>query len=80
MLKITIKFHPRFLLIKNLGDQTYGTGDEWPAGGIEAVPQDPLKGMAGWNIIGFYEYNTAVSGMKPHRLLLLSFLIFHRFF
>ena len=49
--------------MKNLVNQTYSTGDEWPASGILAVAQDAINGNAGWNLIGGYEYNAAVSGI-----------------
>jgi len=41
--------------MKNVGAQTYNTGDEWPADGIEFVPHDPINAEAGWNLIGGYE-------------------------
>ena len=49
--------------MKNLGDQTYSTGDEWPANGILAVSHDAINANTGWNLIGGYEYNAAVSGI-----------------
>jgi photosystem II stability/assembly factor-like uncharacterized protein len=49
--------------MKNLGNQTYSTGDEWPASGILAVQHDPINANIGWNLIGGYEYNAAVSGI-----------------
>jgi len=49
--------------MKNLGDQTYSTGDEWPVGGIVAVEHNPISCLQGWNMIGGYEYNAAVSGI-----------------
>jgi photosystem II stability/assembly factor-like uncharacterized protein len=49
--------------MKNLGDQTYSTGDEWPANGILVVSHDAISANAGWNLIGGYEYNAAVSGI-----------------
>ncbi|BDQ02176.1 choice-of-anchor J domain-containing protein [Ignavibacterium sp.] len=42
--------------MKHLGANTYNTGDEWPAGGINIVPHDPLTATAGWNLIGGYEF------------------------
>ncbi|BDQ02184.1 T9SS type A sorting domain-containing protein [Ignavibacterium sp.] len=42
--------------MKHLGANTYNTGDEWPAGGINIVPHDPLTAAAGWNLIGGYEF------------------------
>ena len=52
--------------MKNSGAQTYNTGDEWPAGGIEIVPHDPIAGVAGWNLIGGYENSAAVSGITTN--------------
>ena len=49
--------------MKNLGEQTYSTGDEWPANGILVVSNDAISANAGWNLIGGYEYNAAVSGI-----------------
>ena len=49
--------------MKNLSNQTYSTGDEWPASGILAVAHDAINGNTGWNLIGGYEYNAAVSGI-----------------
>ena len=41
--------------MKNNGVQTYNTGDEWPAGGIQIVPHTPIAGASGWNMVGGYE-------------------------
>ena len=41
--------------MKNLGANTYNTGDEWPADGIRIVRHDPINSSAGWNIFGAYE-------------------------
>ena len=41
--------------MKHSGARTYNTGDEWPAGGIQIVPHDPIPIKAGWNIISVYE-------------------------
>jgi hypothetical protein len=41
--------------MKNNGPQTYNTGDEWPAGGIQIIPHNPIPGALGWNLIGGYE-------------------------
>ena len=49
--------------MKHSGANTYSTGDEWPAEGINIVPHDPLSATAGWNLIGGYEYDAAVSGI-----------------
>jgi hypothetical protein len=49
--------------MKNSGAQTYNTGDEWPAGGIQIVPHDPINALAGWNLIGGYENIIQTSGL-----------------
>ena len=49
--------------MKHSGANTYSTGDEWPAGGINIVAHDPISANAGWNLIGGYEYDAAVSGI-----------------
>ena len=49
--------------MKHSGDRTYNTGDEWPAGGINIVPHNSINANTGWNLIGGYEYNAAVSGI-----------------
>jgi len=49
--------------MKNLGDQTYSTGDEWPASGIIITTHDTINCLEGWNMIGGYEYNVTVSGI-----------------
>ena len=41
--------------MKNNGVQTYNTGDEWPAGGIQTVAHDPISESMGWNMFGGYE-------------------------
>ena len=41
--------------------RTYNTGDEWPAGGIQIVPHNPLAGATGWNLIGGYELSVTSS-------------------
>ena len=30
--------------MKHSGNRTYNTGDEWPAGGIQIVPHNPIAG------------------------------------
>lgn len=49
--------------MKHSGANTYSTGDEWPASGINIVAHDPISANTGWNLIGGYEYNAAVSGI-----------------
>jgi len=41
--------------MKHLGNRVYNTGDEWPAAGIQRVPNFPIAARAGWNLIGGYE-------------------------
>jgi hypothetical protein len=45
------------------GNQTYNTGDEWPAGGIQIVANNPIPLREGWNMIGGYENSPLVSGL-----------------
>ena len=45
------------------GANTYNTGDEWPAGGIQIVAHDPIAITTGWNMIGGYENSALVSGL-----------------
>ncbi len=45
------------------GANTYNTGDEWPAGGIQIVAHDPIAITTGWNMIGGYENSPLVSGL-----------------
>ncbi len=49
--------------MKNVGAQTYNTGDEWPAGGINLVAHDPIPGTLGWNLFGGYEQSVATAGL-----------------
>ncbi len=49
--------------MKNVGAQTYNTGDEWPAGGINMVAHDPIPGLLGWNLIGGYDQSVATAGL-----------------
>ena len=41
--------------MKQVGNNIYNTGDEWPAGGIEFVNHDSMNVASGWNIFGGYE-------------------------
>ena len=41
--------------MKQVGDNVYNTGDEWPASGIEIVPHNHIDVSAGWNMFGGYE-------------------------
>ena len=49
--------------MKNLGTNTYNTGDEWPAGGIQIVPNAPITGATGWNLIGGYELSVLTANI-----------------
>ena len=49
--------------MKHSGARTYNTGDEWPAGGIQIVPHNPINVISGWNMFGGYETNVATSGL-----------------
>ena len=49
--------------MKNSAAQTYNTGDEWPAGGIQIVAHDPIVGVTGWNMIGGYENSATISAI-----------------
>ena len=52
--------------MKHTGVQTYNTGDEWPAGGIEIVPHDPIAAASGWNLFGGYENSVSTSGLTTN--------------
>lgn len=41
--------------MKNSANQTYNTGDEWPAAGIMTFAHYPIIVSKGWNLIGGYE-------------------------
>jgi len=47
--------------MKHLGIRTYNTGEEWPAAGIQTVPNAPIGAVSGWNLIGGYEDTIATS-------------------
>jgi hypothetical protein len=49
--------------MKHIGANTYSTGDEWPSSGINIVPHNPISAITGWNLIGGYEFDAAVSGI-----------------
>jgi hypothetical protein len=49
--------------MKNPTAQTYNTGDEWPAGGIEIVANDPISVNEGWNMVGGYENVVLISNL-----------------
>ncbi|QQS35337.1 MAG: T9SS type A sorting domain-containing protein [Ignavibacteriales bacterium] len=45
------------------GANTYNTGDEWPAGGIQIVTHDPIAISTGWNMIGAYDQLVPVGSL-----------------
>lgn len=49
--------------MKNLGPQTYNTGDEWPASGLYPAPPEWIPIRAGWNIIGVHECSVAAGDL-----------------
>jgi glucose/arabinose dehydrogenase len=49
--------------MKHIGARTYNTGDEWPAGGILTVPNNPISANAGWNLVGGYENIVSVGSI-----------------
>lgn len=49
--------------MKNNGAQTYNTGDEWPAEGIEIVPHEPINATPHWVLIGVYECPVAAGNI-----------------
>ncbi len=52
--------------MKHSGDRIYNTGDEWPAGGIQNVPHNPIPGSAGWNLIGGYELTVSAANVTTN--------------
>ena len=52
--------------MKHTGARTYNTGEEWPAGGINIVPHDPISGAAGWNLFGGYELSVTASNVTTN--------------
>ena len=47
--------------MKQDGQRVYNTGEEWPAGGIQIVPHNPIAGSSGWNMIGGYEISATAA-------------------
>ncbi|WP_168026834.1 T9SS-dependent choice-of-anchor J family protein [Ignavibacterium album] len=62
--------------MKHLGANTYNTGDEWPAGGINIVAHDPLNAAAGWNLIGGYEFLAPTSALTTNPSGLISGFVY----
>ncbi len=50
--------------MKNLITQTYNTGDEWPAGGIQFTAHDPINANEGWNLFGGYDEAVPAEGLS----------------
>ena len=50
--------------MKHTGSMLYNTGEEWPSEGIIYSPNYPIKGHSGWNLIGIYNYELSVKGIK----------------
>jgi hypothetical protein len=49
--------------MKHVGANIYNTGEEWPAGGINIVPHEPINLSQGWGLIGVYECSVPSSGI-----------------
>ena len=49
--------------MKHIGANIYNTGGEWPAGGIQIVPNAPIAGATGWNLIGGYELSVLTANI-----------------
>lgn len=62
--------------LKHLNTTVYNTGDEWPAGGINTVPHNPITAASGWNLIGGYENNASVSAITTTPTGLISGLVY----
>ena len=58
--------------MKHSGARTYNTGEEWPAGGIQIVPHNPLTAASGWNLIGGYDVSVNSSNIITNPPGLLS--------
>ena len=53
-------------LMEHTWANIYNTGDEWPAGGIQIVPHNPINATTGWNLIGGYENTTPTAGITTN--------------
>jgi hypothetical protein len=62
--------------MKHLGANTYNTGDEWPAGGINIVPHDPINAATGWNLIGGYEFLAPTAALTTNPSGLISGFVY----
>ena len=52
--------------MKHTGAKIYNTGDEWPAGGIQIVPHNPINATTGWNLIGGYENSASTAAITTN--------------
>ncbi|RQW80856.1 MAG: T9SS C-terminal target domain-containing protein [Geobacter sp.] len=62
--------------MKHFGANVYNTGDEWPEGGIQIIPNDPIIAGAGWNLIGGYEIVVETSSLTTTPTGLISGIIY----
>jgi hypothetical protein len=62
--------------LKNSGSNTYNTGDEWPSGGINIIPNDPINGALNWNMIGGYHNIVSTSAITTNPPNAISAAIF----
>jgi hypothetical protein len=62
--------------LKNSGANTYNTGDEWPSGGINIIPNDPINGALNWNMIGGYHNIVSTSAITTNPPNAISAAIF----
>ena len=52
--------------MKHAGARTYNTGDEWPAGGIQIAPHNPIQGASGWNLFAGYELSVQTANITTN--------------
>ena len=52
--------------MKHSGANIYNTGNEWPAGGIQIVPHNPINATTGWNLIGGYENSASTAAITTN--------------
>jgi hypothetical protein len=62
--------------LKNAGANIYNTGDEWPSGGINIVPNTPINGALNWNMIGGYHNIVSTSAITTNPPNAISAAIF----
>ncbi len=65
--------------MKHSGTRTYNTGDEWPAGGIQIVPNDPIPIHTGWNLISVYDCPVAAASLTTTPAGLVTGFVFGYF-